>query len=426
MKYAFINGNILNGDEDMTAVKDMIILTDGEIISDIVPKNTDLKSYEIIDLKGKYIMPGLINMHVHMPSDGKPKEKAEDPKKAVKKITSNAFMRRIGHEIVEKAAKTELFSGVTTLRTMGGIRDFDTVVRDKIKLGKVPGPRMLTCNVAVSVPGGHMAGSLAYVAETVDDAKKFVEKTANENVDLIKLMITGGVLDAKKKGEPGEMKMSPEMIKACCDTAHKHGLKVAAHVESTQGVKRALENGVDTIEHGARPTDEIIELFKSTGACQIATISPTLPYALFDRSVTKISDIEKYNGEVVFHGIIDCANACLKAGVPVGLGTDTGCAYITHYDLWREVVYFQKYCNVSNAFALHTATQLNAKLAGVGDITGSIQKGKCADMIVTAENPLKDLKALRNVDMVIARGKLYKDVKVNKFKDVDAQLDKYL
>ena len=239
-------------------------------------------------------------------------------------------------------------------------------------------------------------------------------------------MITGGVLDAKCKGEPGELKMSPALVKAACDQAHALGLPVAAHVESPQGVRVALEGGVDTIEHGARPDEEILRLFAERKACHIATISPALPYALFDRSVTGASETEQYNGKLVMDGIIDCAKACLVRGIPVGLGTDTGCPYITHYDMWREVYYFHKFCGVSNAFALHTATLGNARIAGLGEETGSVEPGKCADLIVTRQNPLEDLKALRHVDLVIARGKVYRSPKVKKIEKAQRELDKFL
>ena len=208
------------------------------------------------------------------------------------------------------------------------------------------------------------------------------------------------------------------------DTAQEK--PVAAHVESPQGVRVALEGGVDTIEHGAKPDEEILRLFKERHACHIATISPALPYAMFDRSVTGASETEQYNGRLVMDGIIDCAKACLKNGIPVGLGTDTGCPYITHYDMWREVYYFHKFCNVSNAFALHTATLGNARLVGLGEETGSLEPGKCADLVVTGENPLEDLKALRHIDLVMARGNLYRSPKVKKMEKAERELDKFL
>ena len=139
-----------------------------------------------------------------------------------------------------------------------------------------------------------------------------------------------------------------------------------------------------------------------------------------------MSEMEQYNGQVVFEGIIECAKRCLEEGVPVGLGTDTGCPYITQYDMWRELNYFHKFCGVSNAFALYTATKLNAQLAGVGDITGSIEEGKCADFIVTTKNPLEDLTVLRNVDMVVARGKIINNPKVKRMAEVDKELDKFI
>lgn len=426
MNYAYINGIILNGREDMEPIFDHIILTEGQYIKAIVPNESDLQGYEIIDLNGKYIMPGLINMHVHLPASGKPKKKQSDAGKLVKIISSNALFRKIALNMCEGYARTQLMSGVTTIRTVGGVLDFDTKIRDRIQNGKTIGPRIIASNMAVSVEGGHMAGSLAYIAKSADEAREYVKKIAKDKPDIIKLMITGGVLDAKVKGEPGELKMPAEYVKAACDEAHHLGLKVAAHVESPEGVQVALENGVDTIEHGATPNDYIIELFKKNHACQISTISPALPYALFDRSVSHASQMEQYNGEVVFKGIIDCAKACLANHIPVGLGTDTGCPYITHYDMWREVYYFHQYCGVSNAFALYSATQLNAELAGIGELTGSIQAGKMADMIVTKDNPLDDLKALRHVDMVITCGKVIKDPKVKKMKQVERELDKFL
>ena len=428
MKYAYINGIILDGSENMEPESGKVILTKDDKIEAVVSTEeyANLSGYEEKDLKGSYIMPGLINMHLHLPASGKPKKKESDPVKLVKLITSNGLFRKLGIKICASAAETELLSGVTTIRTMGGVENFDSIIRDRITRGELKGPRILASNKAVSVEGGHMAHSLAYVAGSAEEAGNYVKIIAKDKPDWIKLMITGGVLDAKVKGEPGELRMPPEYVKAACEEAHKLGFKVAAHVESPEGVKCALENGVDSIEHGAKPDEKIIALFKERGACLIATISPALPFALFDRETTHISEVAQYNGKIVFEGILECARACLANGIPVGLGTDTGCPYITHYDMWRELNYFHKYCGVSNAFALYTATKLNAQLAGVGDITGSIEAGKSADFIVTKENPLDSLEALRNIDMVVFRGEITDKPKVKKMPEVEAQLDRYI
>lgn len=426
MNIAYTSGIILDGTEHMTPQSGKAILTEGGVITDIVPDTAIPSDYEKIDLGGKYILPGLINLHVHLAGSGKPKEKQSDPVKLVRLITSNALMRHIGKKMVAGYAKTQLLSGVTTIRTVGGIADFDTFVRDKINDGKLLGPRILASNMAVSVHGGHMAGSLAYEAATPEEAAAYVDKIAQDKPDIIKLMITGGVLDAEKVGEPGVLRMAPELVKAACDRAHTLGFKVAAHVESPEGVKVALENGVDSIEHGAKPTDEIINLFKEQNAFQVSTLSPALPFALFDRGISHATNEQQENGKIVFDGIISLAKACLANGIPVGLGTDTACPYVTQYDMWRELCYYVKYCGVSETFALYSATLLNATLAGIGDETGSIEKGKKAEMIVTKENPLQNLQTLRDPAMVIMRENIIRSPKVKKIPEVETELDKWL
>ena len=427
MKYAFCGGKILSGKEDMVPLEGYTVLVDGEVIADIVPATEPVpEGYRRIDLGGRYIMPGLINMHVHLAGNGKPQKKQRDNEKLVKTIMGSALTRAVAYRMVGDFAKTELYSGVTTIRTVGGLGDFDTRLRDEIAAGRKAGPRILAAGRGISVPGGHMAGSVAVAAHNVDEALAHLAVCEKEKVDLVKLMITGGVLDAKEKGVPGELKMPPEMVKAVCDKAHEAGYTVAAHVESPAGVKVALENGVDSIEHGAAPDADILALFKARGAYLCTTISPALPYALFDRAVSCASEVEQYNGNVVFEGIIACAKAAIENGIPVVLGNDVGCPWITQYDFWRELYYFHKYVGVSNAFALYTATARSAEMAGIGDVTGTIEKGKCADMIVTDENPLDDLRALRHVTAVVARGRLYEHPKVKIKKRVAAELDKFL
>ena len=426
MKYALKNAVILDGTKDMEPLRGHSVLVEGETIVGLAPAGSEPMGFEPVDLTGKYLMPGLFNMHVHLAGSGKPQKKQRDNEKLVKTIMGSGLTRAVAYSMVRGFARDELMSGVTTIRTMGGLGNFDSRLRDEIAAGRQAGPRILAANQGISVPGGHMAGSVAIAARSIDEALAHLEQSEREGVDLVKLMITGGVLDAKEKGVPGELKMAPEMVKAVCDRAHAAGYVVAAHVESPEGVRVALENGVDSIEHGAEPDDEILRLFRERGAFLCTTISPALPYALFDRSVSNASEVEQFNGNVVFEGIIECAKAALAHDIPVVLGNDVGCPWITQYDFWRELYYFHKFVGVSNAFALYTATSRSAELAGLGDVTGTVAAGKCADLIVTAENPLDDLRALRHVEQVMARGRLYAHPKFRKRKNVTAELDKFL
>lgn len=262
MKTAYINCTLLDGSEHMEPARKMTVLEeDGKIIS--AGKNgLSANGYRTVDLEDRYFMPGLINLHIHLPASGRPKKKQPDAAKLAKVLMSTAPTRALTRRLCESYAKMELLSGVTTIRAVGGVGSIDSQIRDRILAGKITGPRMLVSNMAVSVPKGHMAGSLAYPATSAEEACRYVRLIAGDNPDLIKLMITGGVLDAKVKGKPGVLRMPPDYVKACCDEAHRLGYPVSAHVESSAGIRIALENGVDIIEHGAFLSKELVALFK--------------------------------------------------------------------------------------------------------------------------------------------------------------------
>ena len=420
MRYVITNAKLLNGHRDMHVEEGKYIyVSDGKI--EKITKSLQ-GGYDIVDLEGKYILPGLINMHVHLAGNGAHSGKQKDNKKTVDFLFSNPVTRAIAYQMVCNFAKLELYGGVTTIRTVGGLKDLDTRLRNEIKAGKKIGPTILAANEGITVEGGHMAGSVARVARNNEEAKRFVEASYAQGVDLVKLMITGGVLDAKEKGVPGEMKMPEDMIQTICKKAHQLGLLTSAHVESTEGVKAALRNGVDSIEHGAKPDQEMMELFKEKKAFLITTLSPALPFALFDPSVSKVDDTQLFNGKMVFDGIVECSKAALENHIPVGLGNDVGCPWITQYDFYRELVYFHKYVGVTNEFAIYTATLQNAILAGISDITGSIDAGKQADMIVVKENPLDDLNALKNIELVFTKGKMVHP-RIKRDKEIEQRLD---
>ncbi|MCH5171194.1 MAG: amidohydrolase family protein, partial [Oscillospiraceae bacterium] len=287
MKTVYRNFILLDGTENMTPVKNKVLVVDDDKIEEIADRFDIDENTRIIDLGGRYLMPGLINLHVHLPAGGKPSATSGNNTKALVKLAmSSAVTRKIGIELCKNYAMQELLSGVTTVRTVGGIADFDTRLRDMINAGKTDGPRILASNNAIGPKDGHMVGSVAVEANTEEECRAEVKKLAEQKVDLIKIMITGGVLDATEMGEPGVLKMKPELVRACCDEAHKLGFKVAAHVQSAEGIRVAVENGVDTVEHGAPMDEKTVENMKAHGAAYICTVSPALPIAKFSRDVT--------------------------------------------------------------------------------------------------------------------------------------------
>ena len=209
VKYALKNAVILDGTKNMQPVRGSAVLVDREHITDIVPDTKIPRGYRIVDLGGAYLLPGLINLHVHLATSGKP-PKAEKKPPNYKLLFSILSRSKLVLAVVRRLsagyAKTALLSGVTTIRTVAGILDIDGQIRDQINAGKRIGPRILSANTAVSVPNGHFAGSIATEADSPEMAAEHVRQIAETKPDLIKLMITGGVMDSSAEGEPGDRK----------------------------------------------------------------------------------------------------------------------------------------------------------------------------------------------------------------------------
>ncbi|WP_267132502.1 amidohydrolase family protein [Paenibacillus sp. JNUCC31] len=248
-------------------------------------------------------------------------------------------------------------------------------------------------------------------------------------MDWIKICVTGGVTDAKMVGEAGRLQMTVEEVAAICDEAHKIGLRVAAHVESTEGVRVALKDGVDTIEHGSEMDDEIIGLFKNNPnalngyTALIPTFLAAYSSALLDTSVTKVSAIVKKNSRLVYTSMLKGAQQAIENDITIGLGTDAAMSYVTHYDMWREMDYYIKQANLNNKQLIDMVTRNNAKILGIEDVTGTVDIGKQADLIVLDHNPLEHIEALSNVRMVMVKGNLIQTPSVTRIKEVDEVLD---
>jgi len=428
MKYAFIHANVWNGKDYEMIQKDVSLLIDGDHIEKIGQCDDIPQDYHIIDLTGKYVLPGLINLHAHLFGTGKPSKSlgGGGTQKALMKLVHSPLGKPILHKLVKDHVQTALYSGVTTIRSSGDFVYSDVSIRDEINAGKIVGPRLIVPGPAITCLGGHGDGTFAITDNDPQNLADFVDENRHHHVDYIKICVTGGVMDAKVKGEPGEVKMTLEQTKAVCERAHAYGYHVASHTESSQGIQIALEGGVDTIEHGSFLDDKLIQLFKNRQAAFIVTTSPALPLARLSPDITKLDELCIYNSEVVLKGMIEGAKTALAHDIPVGLGTDESCPLVTAYNMWREIYYFSHFYDVSPAFALHTATYRNAQIIGIDDVTGSLEEGKSADLIVVDKNPLDDLKALKQIKMVMIRGHLIVDPQVKKLEQVDEWLDSLL
>ena len=428
MRYIVSDANLIDVERGCAVEEHRDIVVDGGKIVRICAHGEAHKDgCKVIDASGKFVVPGLINAHVHLFGTGMPSKilGGGSAQQKVLAFVKTKLGAKVLSALVASSAKKQLLSGVTTVRTVGDFYGSDIALKRKTDAGKggAKGLRMLVSGMAITVPGGHGAGTFARTSDTVEGLVALVDEVVAEGADLVKICVTGGVMDAKKRGEPGEVKMTFEQVKAVCDRAHALGKKVAAHVQSTEGVRIAALGGVDTIEHGAAPDEESVKAIKGRGGAFVVTYSPALPFARLSPDVTKMNEMCKFNSEIVLQGMSAGAKAAFDAGIDVGLGTDASCPFCTQYNTWREVVYVDKMLGVGAAKALEIATIGNARVLGIDAVTGSVAEGKSADLLILNGDPLKDLRALRDIDGMMAQGRYIKRPRPSRMKNIEAQLD---
>ncbi len=423
MTTLFQNCNIIDVENGGTLLPNTNVLTQSDKIVSVGGSETTAD--RVIDLKGAYLLPGLINLHVHLFGTGAPSKALAGG--GLQKFLMAVLKTPIGAKIMDKIiadnVAVQLNSGVTTIRSVGDFCYSDIRVRDKIKAGKILGPRMLVSGPAITVPGGHGDGNFAVTSNDIPTLLSFVEKNAEAGVDLIKICVTGGVMDAKEAGHPGELKMNLAQTKAICDKAHELGLKVASHTESEEGLEVALKGGVDTIEHGAAIDDEMLGLYRKNGSSMIITLSPCVPLSFLPPSITKLDDKATLNTKIVGKGMVDGAKRAMREGIPLGLGTDAACPLCTQYNTWRELDYVSALCGMPARDAICAATLVNARIAGIDNITGSVAVGKAADLLIVEENPLENLKALATPLYVMANGRLLEHPQQKKIEKIENWLE---
>jgi len=431
---AFINCNIIDGNKDSKIINNGIVLiknlveqneTPGLIVG--VGKANDItvpEDYKEVDLKGAYILPGLINAHCHLTGSGKPTKLMKLSDKNMRlliKFLATPIGKIILLKLMKSNALNALNAGITTLRSMSDPLYIDLKLRDQIKENKIIGPRLLCAGKGICITGGH-GWIMAFVADSATEIRKAVRQNLRMRVDHIKILSTGGVMDARKVGEAGRPQMTIEEIETACFEAHRGGLLVATHCESTDGIREALKGGVDSIEHAAEIPDDLVPLIRNNPKSLrgytviVPTVSAGMGMAVLPKEDTKITPESFENAKIIEKGMISALQKAYKEGLKFSCGTDASVPYSLQYEVWKELRYYLKYTEMTPQEAIYYATKGNAENMGIDDITGSIEVGKSADLIVVTGNPLENIDYLGDVSKVIIRGHIINNPKVKKAK----------
>ncbi len=363
------------------------------------------KTAIVIDLKDKVVMPGLIDMHVHL-------ENEYDSKSRVKKyVLSEAD---IAYNSVNFAKET-LYAGFTTVRDLGGT-GVNVSLRNAINLGKLEGPRVLTAEKSLATTGGHAdptngsnraligdPGPKEGVVNSVEDARKAVRQRYKNGADVIKITATGGVLSVAKSGDNPQFTL--EEIKAICETAKDYGMHVAAHAHGDTGMQRAVLGGVKTIEHGTYMSDETMELMKKHNAYLVPTITA-------GKEVVEKAKIKGFYPAIVVPKALAVGPQiqgtfarAYKKGVGIAFGTDAG--VFKHGNSGKEFGYMAE-AGMPAMEVIQSATITNAMILGMEQEIGQLKKGFLADIVAVHEDPTVNIKTMEQVVFVMKDGVIYK------------------
>lgn len=433
--FALTGAAVVTCDEAGTVLPDHTVLVDatGTITavgpSGSVPVPT---GYRRLSGAGRYVLPGLINAHAHLFADGKPLPPLLTSSSA-EHLVSAVFHSRAGRRVVTGRARrnvdTQLRSGVTTIRSLGDVAYEVVQVRDEIDAGRRVGPRLLPSGPLLAGTGGHGTPTIALVGDDPWAARRNVRTNLRKGVGAIKIAATGGVTDARAIGEAGRPQLTEEEMAAICEEAHTAGVLVAAHAQSREGIARALRAGVDTIEHGAGMDAEVVDLFRDNPrslrgwSALVPTLQACLPLVRLPRSDTGIDDVVHANAEMILDEMLQGIQDARANGIAIGMGTDSALTYVTHYNTWREIDLLVRHGGLTAAEALHAATTGNARVLGLEAVTGAVEAGRAADLLVVDGDPLTDLRALATPAYVVVRGTVLDHPAVERFPEIDDRLD---
>ncbi|GGP54103.1 Xaa-Pro dipeptidase [Shewanella saliphila] len=387
-----------------------LVITDG-IITTIEkgyvagPQPSAQDSVEIVDLKRSFVMPGLMDMHVHLQGELGPNNDSE----ALRMSDADVAMQSVYF------AKKTLLAGFTTVRDLGAKPEQIYALRDGINKGWVAGPRIIASG-GVSVTGGHgdvdgMSPDLLdkFTSKTICDGpydcRRATRRAIKFGADVIKITSTGGVLSDTNTGTGQQM--DDDELREVIQTAHALGRKVASHAHAAQGINAALRAGVDSIEHGSYADKESIKLMKQSGAYLVPTLlaGDTVVAMANAAGADFMSPAIKAKAIKVGGDMMQNFTAAYKAGVNIAYGTDSGVSH--HGDNAKEAVLMSQ-AGMTNSDILKSATINAAKLIDMSDSLGSLEVGKQADIIALPTSPLKHIDALLNVPFVMKAGVIYK------------------
>lgn len=389
-----------------TVLKEMSIIVEGSKISDVqrgyvTAGNGD----KIIDLKNRTVMPGLIDMHVHMESE-------TNPGRYMETFTFNPA--DYAFQSVVFAERT-LMTGFTTVRDLGG-SGVNISLRNAINKGTIKGPRVYTAGKSIATTGGHAdptngyrreimgdPGPAAGVANGPDECMKAVRQRYKEGSDLIKITASGGVLSVAKSGENPQF--TEAEITAIVSTAKDYGFKVAAHCHGAEAMKRAVRAGVNSIEHGTYMDDEVIKLMKQYGTWYVPTITAGKAVGDSAKKPGYYPDVVTSKALAIGPKIQSTFAKAYKDGVKIAFGTDAG--VYAHGRNWLEFVYMNE-AGMPAIETIRAATLHAADLLGVPEL-GGIEKGKWADIVAVEGDPTKDIQSMGRMKFVMKNGVVYKN-----------------
>ncbi len=384
------------------------IVVEGETITAVEQSFTGPKSDDtLIDLSGHTVLPGLMDMHVHLTSE---QAGAASYLERFQQTPADATVKGLIY------AKRTLLAGFTTVRDVGGETTAILAVRNAINRGEMPGPRIFAATASLATTGGHGdrtngmrpdlqgdPGPKQGIVNGIEDARKAVRQRYKEGADLIKITATGGVLSLAKSGQNPQF--TEEEIRAIVDTAKDYGFMVAAHAHGAEGMKRAIRAGVTTIEHGTYMDEEAFELMKEHGTYFVPTISAGNFVAEKAAVPGYFPEIIRPKAAAIGPVIQDTFAKAYRAGVPIAFGTD--CGVCPHGSNGQEFLYMVE-GGMAPMAAIQSATTVTAKLLDIWEETGSITAGKAADLIAVEGDPIADVTRLQDVRFVMKGGTVHK------------------